>query len=275
MQSTELDWDLSPDPRALARSFSNLPLIELRRLQKSFGVQRVLRDVNLTVNKGETMVVIGTSGGGKSVILKHCIGLLQPDGGEVVVDGKVISSPTHIDVKTIRQRMGMLFQGAALFDSMNVGENIKFALREHNRHLTENQLDEIVAEKLHMINLSPDIRFKMPSELSGGMKKRLGLARVIALNPEIILYDEPTTGLDPVTSDVINDLILEMQHKLGVTSIVVTHDMVSAYKVANRMSMLYEGRIIFVGTPEELRATTNPYVQQFIRGQRKLLGDID
>jgi phospholipid/cholesterol/gamma-HCH transport system ATP-binding protein len=260
MQSTELDWDLSPDPRALARSQSQLPLIELRKLQKSFGVQRVLREVNLTVNKGETMVVIGTSGGGKSVILKHCIGLLQPDGGEVVVDGKVISSPTHIDVKTIRQRMGMLFQGAALFDSMNVGENIKFALREHNRHLSESQLDEIVAEKLHMINLSPDIRFKMPSELSGGMKKRLGLARVIALNPEIILYDEPTTGLDPVTSDVINDLILEMQHKLGVTSIVVTHDMVSAYKVANRMSMLYEGRIIFVGTPEELRATSNPYV---------------
>lgn len=275
MPATELDWDLSPDPQALARAHSTQPLIELRGLQKSFGHQRVLKEVNLTVNKGETMVVIGTSGGGKSVILKHCIGLLQPDGGEVVVDGKVISSPTHIDVQTIRKRMGMLFQGAALFDSMNVGENIKFALREHNRQLTENQLDEIVAEKLHMINLSPDIRFKMPSELSGGMKKRLGLARVIALNPEIILYDEPTTGLDPVTSDVINDLILEMQHKLGVTSIVVTHDMVSAYKVANRMSMLYEGRIIFVGTPEELRATTNPYVQQFIRGQRKLLGDVD
>lgn len=275
MRSTDADWDLTLDPRDESRRSMSQPLIELRGLKKSFGSQLVLRDVNLTVNKGETMVVIGTSGGGKSVILKHCIGLLQPDGGEVVVDGKVISSPSHIDVQTIRKRMGMLFQGAALFDSMTVGENIKFALREHNRNLTESQLDEIVAEKLHLINLSPDIRFKMPSELSGGMKKRLGLARVIALNPEIILYDEPTTGLDPVTSDVINDLILEMQHKLGVTSIVVTHDMVSAYKVANRMSMLYEGRIIFVGSPESLRATTNPYVQQFIRGQRKLLGEFD
>jgi len=275
MSSTETFWDLSSDPRPRPQNGPQSPLIELRGLKKRFGAQQVLRDVHLNVNKGETMVIIGTSGGGKSVILKHCIGLLQPDGGEVIVDGKVISSPTHIDVKTIRKRMGMLFQGAALFDSMNVGENIKFALREHNRQLSESQLNEIVAEKLSMINLSPDIRFKMPSELSGGMKKRLGLARVIALNPEIILYDEPTTGLDPVTSDVINDLILEMQHKLGVTSIVVTHDMVSAYKVANRMSMLYEGRIIFVGTPDELRATNNPYVQQFIRGQRKLLGDVD
>ena len=254
---------------------SATPQIELRSLRKSFGSQQVLRDVNLTVGHGETMVIIGTSGGGKSVILKHCIGLLQPDAGEVIVDGKVISNRDHIDVKTIRKRMGMLFQGAALFDSMNVGENIKFAVREHNKGMTEQDLDQVVAEKLRMINLSPDIRFKMPSELSGGMKKRLGLARVMALNPQIILYDEPTTGLDPVTSDVINDLILEMQHKLGVTSIVVTHDMVSAYKVANRVAMLYEGHIIFVGTPDELRATTNPFVQQFIRGQRKLLGELD
>lgn len=250
-------------------------LIELRHLQKAFGVQNVLRDVNLEIRRGETMVIIGTSGGGKSVILKHCIGLLQPDGGEVIVDGQVISSPTRIDVKTIRQRMGMLFQGAALFDSMNVGENIKFAVREHNKKLTEADLDRIVAETLHMINLNPDFRFKMPSELSGGMKKRLGLARVIALNPEIILYDEPTTGLDPITSDVINDLIVDMQGKLGVTSIVVTHDMVSAYKIADRIAMLFDGRIIFVGTPEEIRATSNPYVQQFIRGQRKLLAEAE
>ena len=250
-------------------------LIELRHLQKSFGSQKVLRDVNLEIRRGETMVIIGTSGGGKSVILKHMIGLLQPDGGEVVVDGRVISSPTRIDVKTIRKRMGMLFQGAALFDSMNVGENIKFAVREHNRSLAEADLDRIVAETLHMINLSPEFRFKMPSELSGGMKKRLGLARVIALNPEIILYDEPTTGLDPITSDVINDLIVDMQSKLGVTSVVVTHDMVSAYKIADRMAMLFDGRIIFLGTPEEIRATSNPYVQQFIKGQRKLLAEAD
>jgi phospholipid/cholesterol/gamma-HCH transport system ATP-binding protein len=250
-------------------------LIELKHLEKSFGPQKVLRDVVLEIRRGETMVIIGTSGGGKSVILKHMIGLLQPDGGEVVVDGQVISSPGRIDVKTIRKRMGMLFQGAALFDSMNVGENIKFAVREHNAKLSEDDLERIVTECLHMINLNPDFRFKMPSELSGGMKKRLGLARVIALNPEIILYDEPTTGLDPITSDVINDLILDMQSKLGVTSVVVTHDMVSAYKIADRMAMLFDGRIIFVGTPEEIRATSNPYVQQFIRGQRKLLAEAD
>ena len=250
-------------------------LIELRHLQKSFGPQKVLRDVNLEIRRGETMVIIGTSGGGKSVILKHCIGLLQPDGGEVVVDGKVISTQGHIDVKTIRKRMGMLFQGAALFDSMNVGENIKFAVREHNNELKESDLDRIVAETLHMINLNPDFRFKVPSELSGWMKKRLGLARAIALKPEILLYDEPTTGLDPITSDVINDLIIDMQAKLGATNIVVTHDMVSAYKIADRIAMLLDGRIIFVGTPEETRATSNPYVRQFINGQRKLLPEAD
>ncbi len=251
------------------------PLIELHGLEKSFAGQRVLRGVDLSVRQGETMVIIGSSGGGKSVILKHCIGLLQPDAGEVIVDGQIISRKDFIDVKTIRRRMGMLFQGAALFDSMNVGENIKFAVREHNRQLREADLDAMVEEKLRLINLSPDIRSKMPSELSGGMKKRLGLARVIAMNPEILLYDEPTTGLDPITSDVINDLILDMQQKLGVTSLVVTHDMVSAYKVANRIAMLYEGHIIFVGTPDEIRATSNPYVQQFIRGQRKLLGSLE
>lgn len=253
----------------------NPNLIELRHLAKSFGPQHVLRDVNLDIRKGETMVIIGSSGGGKSVILKHMIGLLQPDGGEVIVDGKVISTRGHIDVKTIRKRMGMLFQGAALFDSMDVGENIKFAVREQDKRLNEADLDRIVTDCLHMINLNPEFRVKMPSELSGGMKKRLGLARVIALKPEIILYDEPTTGLDPITSDVINDLIIDMQKKLGVTSVVVTHDMVSAYKIADRMAMLLDGRIIFVGTPEEVRATSNPYVQQFIRGQRKLLAEAE
>ncbi len=248
-------------------------IIELCDLKKAFGKQQVLRGVDLKIRRGETMVVIGTSGGGKSVILKHCIGLLQPDHGEVKVDGVTISSPNHIDAKTIRKRMGMLFQGAALFDSMNVGENIKFALREHDKSLTEAQLDEIVAEKLKIINLSPDFKVKMPSELSGGMKKRLGLARVIALNPEIILYDEPTTGLDPITSDVINDLIIDMQKKLHVTSIVVTHDMVSAYKIADRIAMLYQGNIIFVGTPDQLKTVQNPYVRQFVNGQRYLPTD--
>ncbi|MFC1585425.1 ABC transporter ATP-binding protein [Fibrobacterota bacterium] len=248
-------------------------IIELKALKKSFEGQNVLNGVDLKIRRGETMVIIGASGGGKSVILKHCIGLLQPDEGEVIVNGTVISSPRHIDVKTIRKNMGMLFQGAALFDSMDVGENIKFALREHDSSLTEEQLDEIVAEKLGVINLQPEFRFKMPSELSGGMKKRLGLARVIALNPEIILYDEPTTGLDPITSDVINDLIIDMQRKLNVTSIVVTHDMVSAYKIADRIAMLFNGNIIFTGTSEQLKAAQNPYVRQFINGQRYLPTD--
>ncbi len=231
----------------------------------------MLDGVNLTIRHGETVVIIGGSGSGKSVILKHCIGLLQPDGGEVVVDGTVISSRDSMDMKTIRRRMGMLFQSSALFDSMNAGENIKFAVREHNPDMTESQLDNMVTEKLNLIHLLPDMRNKMPSELSGGMKKRLGLARAIAMNPEILLYDEPTTGLDPITADVINDLILDMQQKLGVTSLVVTHDMVSAYKVANRIAMLHEGKIIFIGTPDEIRATDNPYVRQFINGQRTLV----
>lgn len=246
-------------------------LIELRHLKKSFGEQQVLRDVNLKIRRGETMVIIGGSGGGKSVILKHMIGLLQPDGGEVVVDGTSISSADHIDTKTIRSRMGMLFQGAALFDSMNVGENIAFPLRERNPGISQSEIDQTVVQMLRLINLNPDFARKMPSELSGGMKKRLGLARAIALKPDIILYDEPTTGLDPITSDVINDLIIDMQQKLGVTSVVVTHDMVSAYKVADRIAMLYEGHIIYTGTPEQIRSTSNPYVRQFILGQRKLV----
>ena len=243
---------------------ASTPVIELRGLEKSFGRQQVLAGVNLTLHRGETMVIIGASGGGKSVILKHCIGLLQPDGGEVLVDGKVISSRNFMDVQIIRRRMGMLFQSSALFDSMNAGENIKFAVREHNPAMTESQLDDMVEEKLKLIHLSPDIRTKMPGELSGGMKKRLGLARAIAMNPEILLYDEPTTGLDPITADVINDLILDMQKTLGVTSLVVTHDMVSAYKVAYRIAMLHEGCIIFTGTPDEIRTTSNPHVQRFI-----------
>ena len=240
------------------------PLIELRGLKKSFGTQSVLRGIDLSVQRGETLVILGASGGGKSVILKHCIGLLQPDDGEVAVEGTVISSHAFLDVQTIRRRMGMLFQGSALFDSMNAAENIKFAVREHHRDMDESELDALADAKLRLVNLSPDIRLKMPSELSGGMKKRVALARALALDPEILLYDEPTTGLDPVTADVINNLILDMQKKLGVTSLMVTHDLVSAYKVADRIAMLHEGRVVFTGTPEEARFTSNPHVRQFI-----------
>jgi phospholipid/cholesterol/gamma-HCH transport system ATP-binding protein len=246
------------------------PLIQLLNLYKSFpshgSAQAVLRGVSLEVARGETLVILGASGGGKSVILKHCIGLLKPDAGEVRVEGQVISSPAGVDAQTIRRRMGMLFQGAALFDSMNAAENIQFAVREHRRELTQVELDALTAEKLRLVNLSPDIGPKMPSELSGGMKKRLALARALALEPEILLYDEPTTGLDPVTSGVINQLILDMQKKLGVTSLVVTHDLVSAYTIADRIAMLHEGQIIFVGTPDALRASELEPVRTFIGG---------
>lgn len=244
-------------------------MIKLEHLKKHFKKIEVLRDVNLSVEKGETMVVIGRSGQGKSVILKHIMGLLQPDGGRVLVEGEEISSPNRVDLYRIRKKLGMLFQGAALFDSMTVGDNLAFALREHT-DFSEKEIMSIVAEKLEMVGLR-GIEHKMPAELSGGMKKRVGLARVIAMNPQVILYDEPTTGLDPITSDTINDLILDMQSKLKVTSIVVTHDMVSAYKVANRIAMLHDGVVIFVGTSNELKASRDPRVQQFIRGQRKLM----
>jgi phospholipid/cholesterol/gamma-HCH transport system ATP-binding protein len=249
-------------------------MIKLRNLRKSFGRQDVLLDVNLDIRRGETMVIIGQSGGGKSVILKHMIGLLQPDGGEVSVDNVTISTSKFFDTHTIRRKMGMLFQMGALFDSMDTGENIAFALREHHPELSEKQVQDTVTEKLKLINLVPEFRTKMPSELSGGMKKRVALARAIALSPEILLYDEPTTGLDPITSDVINDLILDMQLKLGVTSVVVTHDMVSAFKVADRIAMLYKGRIIEIGTVSEIKNTSNPFVKQFITGQRNLPTDL-
>jgi phospholipid/cholesterol/gamma-HCH transport system ATP-binding protein len=239
-------------------------LIELRGLGKSFGAQHVLRGVDLDVRRGETLVILGASGGGKSVILKHCIGLLKPDAGEVRVDGKVISSRAGIDAGLIRRRMGMLFQGAALFDSMSAGENITFAVREHHPEWGEEKLAALMREKLALVNLPPAVAAKMPSELSGGMKKRLGLARALALEPEILLYDEPTTGLDPVNAAVIDDLIRAMQGKLGVTSLVVTHDLGSAFKIADRLAFLYEGRIIFSGTPEEIRAATDPRVREFV-----------
>lgn len=244
-------------------------MIRLEHLNKHFKKLEVLRDVSLDILRGETMVVIGRSGQGKSVILKHVMGLLQPDGGRVLVENEEISSPRQIDLYRIRKKLGMLFQSAALFDSMDVGENLSFALREHTQK-TEAEIARIASEKLEMVGLR-GIERKMPSELSGGMRKRVGLARVIAMNPQVILYDEPTTGLDPITSDTINDLILEMQQRLKVTSIVVTHDMVSAYKVADRIAMLHDGSIIFTGTPNELKASRDPRVQQFIRGQRKLM----
>ena len=239
-------------------------MIEIINLIKNFNRHRVLDGVNLTIRDGETMVIIGRSGGGKTVLLKHIIGLMEPDEGQVIVDGQEIALFSGEELATFRLKFGMLFQGAALFDSMTVGENVAFALREHT-HLSDSDIEARVAECLRLVGLS-GIQHLKPAELSGGMRKRVGLARAIAMNPEIILYDEPTTGIDPIMSDVINDLIIALRDRLKVTSVVVTHDMKSAYKVADQIAMLYNGRIIEVGSPEQIRNSTHLVVQQFIRG---------
>jgi phospholipid/cholesterol/gamma-HCH transport system ATP-binding protein len=244
--------------------------LTIEHLRKNFAGHMVLDDVNLEVKQGEIICVIGQSGHGKSVILKHIMGLMIPDGGRIYMDGEEYSSPLKQprDFEKVRKKLGMLFQGAALFDSKTVGENIAFPLREHT-DLSEAEIKDIIAEGLEMVGLQ-GIEEKMPSELSGGMRSRVGLARAIAMKPEVMLYDEPTSALDPIMSDKINDLILDLRRKLGMTSIVVTHDMASAYKIADAIAMIFEGKIIFSGTPGEIRASRNPYIQQFIRGQRKL-----
>lgn len=241
-----------------------MPMIELRNVYKSFNNHHVLRGVNLKVEAGEGMVVIGGSGTGKSVILKHIIGLIAPDKGEVIIDGQNLADLSEEELSHFRKRFGMLFQGAALFDSLTVWENIGFGLKEHNR-LPKEAIMEIVKAKLSMVGLR-GIEHKMPADLSGGMKKRVGLARAIAMNPKIILYDEPTTGLDPIMSDVINNLIAQMNQNLLVTSLTITHDMKSAYKIANKIAMLYQGEILEVGTPEQIQNSKNPVIQQFING---------
>ncbi len=246
------------------------PILEIEHLRKHFSNALVLDDINIQVNRGEIVCIIGQSGSGKSVILKHVIGLLVPDGGRILFEGKEYSSPTKklSDFDGVRHHFGMLFQGAALFDSKTVGENIAFPLREHTDK-SEEGIRQTVARGLEMVGLH-GIQEKMPAELSGGMRSRVGLARAIAMQPDIMLYDEPTSALDPIMSDTINDLILDLRKELGMTSIVVTHDMSSAYKIADKIAMVYNHKIIFFGTPGEIRASRNPYIQQFIRGQRKL-----
>lgn len=239
-------------------------MIEVEGLTKSFGKKQVLRGANLRVEKGESMVVIGGSGSGKSVLIKHIIGLLKPDGGKVRVEGKDITGLDEKGLYEVRRKFGMLFQGAALFDSMNVWENVSFVLLRE-KHMNRSDARHLATEKLKMVGLA-GVEDLMPSELSGGMKKRVGLARAIAYEPEILLYDEPTTGLDPIMADAINDLIIEMKRRLSVTSITITHDMNSAYKIADRISMLYLGEIIETGTPEQIKNTENPIVRQFING---------
>ncbi len=239
-------------------------MIRIENLHKRFGDLVVLEGVDLEIESGQSVVIIGRSGCGKSVLLKHVVGLLSPDKGNVTVDGLSVFSFSRKELMQYRQRVGVLFQFGALFDSMTVGENIGFCLKESLR-MKSAEIKEKVVEKLSLVGLS-GIEEKMPAEISGGMKKRVALARAIAAEPDILLYDEPTTGLDPITADRINELIVDVNKKLGVTSIAVTHDMASAYKIADRIVMLYDGKAICDGTPEEIKSTDNPVVRQFING---------
>lgn len=240
-------------------------MIKVVDVHKSLGGKPVLAGVDLEVRKGETMVVIGQSGAGKSVLLKLVIGILTPDRGEIFIDGHEITRLSAEERLRLNRKVGMVFQAAALFDSMTVAENVAFGLERHCR-LEKEKIKKIVGEALEMVGLK-GVENLMPHQLSGGMKKRVGLARAIAYRPEIMLYDEPSTGIDPIRADAINEMINKFKKEMGVTSVVITHDMASAYRVADRMAMLYGGRIIEVGTPEEFRRSQNPIIQQFIRGE--------
>ncbi len=240
-------------------------MIRIRDLHKSFGDNAVLRGVDLDIRRGETMVIIGQSGSGKSVLIKHLIGLMKPDRGTVAVNGTDITHLKGAALQDVTRKIGMLFQGAALFDSMNVFQNVSFGL-ERQTDLGPEAIRERVRESLRLVGLR-DVEHLMPHELSGGMKKRVGLARAIAYRPEILLYDEPSTGIDPIRADAINVLINDLKNELKVTSVVITHDMASCYRVADRIAMLYEGRIIQVGSPRDIRESKSAVVQQFIRGE--------
>lgn len=239
-------------------------MIEIVHVKKSFR-KPVLVDVSLTIKTGETMVIIGRSGCGKSVLLKHIIGLLRPDAGTILIDGEDVTRLKGEALTRTRLRFGMLFQGAALFDSMTVGGNVGIGLATHLKKSPE-EVAQRVRECLRMVGLT-GIESLKPAELSGGMRKRVGLARAIAMNPEYILYDEPTTGLDPIMADIINEMVRHLRTQLSVTSVAVTHDIVSAYKIADRIAMLHDGVIRCVGTPEEIRSSSDPVVQQFIQGK--------
>lgn len=240
-------------------------MIELINVEKYFGDLHVLQGVNLEIRNDEVMVIIGPSGCGKSVLLKHIIGLLKPDSGSILIDGEDITKYSNKQLYNLRRRFGMLFQSAALFDSFTVGENVGLWLMEHTK-TPEKEIYEQAEKYLNLVGLK-GIQYKKPAELSGGMKKRVGLARAIINKPDFVLYDEPTTGLDPIMADIINELIIKVQNELKSTSIVVTHDMTSAYKIADRIAMLHQGKIIFVGTPSEVKSSDNPIVQQFIQGK--------
>jgi len=245
-------------------------MIEFKNVHKSFGPKQVLKGFSLVVEDQQTMVIIGYSGTGKSVAIKHIVGLLEPDLGEVWVDGQRVDHLTRKELYAMRGQIGYVFQFAALFDSMTIGENVAMGLRKQGE-LSDADISKRVDEALELVDL-PDVQKRMPSELSGGMRKRVGIARAIALRPKYILYDEPTTGLDPVTSATIDALMVRMREQLKVTGIVITHDMRSAYTVGTRIAMLYEGAIRAVGTVEEIQNSDDPIVRQFIEGRATLDG---
>jgi len=239
-------------------------MIDINNLHKSFGRNNVLTGINLTINKGETIVVIGRSGSGKSVLIKHIVGLLEPDDGFVKVEGQIVSELNKKELYELRKKFGFLFQGSALFDSMTVEENVSLPMVESKNGFTKEEIDKVVKEKLELVGL-PDVQKLKPAELSGGMKKRVGLARALVTNPDYILYDEPTTGLDPIMSDSIDNLIKELSEKLSVTSVVVTHDMYSVKNVAHKVAMIHEGKIYFIGTPKEMLESDDKVIVDFIK----------
>lgn len=240
-------------------------MIKIIELKKSFNDKKVLDGVNLEIEKGKITVIIGRSGEGKSVLIKHIIGLLKPDSGEIFLDGHDMTRMNEMELNEVRRRFGMLFQGAALFDSMTVGENVAFPLREHT-DMPEADLKQTIREKLRKVGLK-DIEKMMPADLSGGMKKRVGLARAIAMDPEIVLFDEPTTGLDPIMSDNIANLILDTQRDLKTTYIVITHDISLTYKIADKIAMLHEGKIVEQGKVDYIKDCPNPLLRQFLEGK--------
>ncbi len=252
-----------------AGAFSKvLIMIELINVSKSFGSQKVLRGVNLKIPEDSITVILGRSGEGKTILLKHMIGLIKPDSGTVLVDGEDLNHLSDEKLLAVRKKFGMLFQHAALFDSLTVEENVAFPIKEHSKKSAK-EIHELVMQKLELVGLK-NVEHKMPSQLSGGMRKRVGLARALALSPKIILYDEPTTGLDPLMTDSVNELIHQTQKKLHVTSIIISHDIESTFRIADQVAMLHEGQIIECGSPEVFQQSKNPIVQHFIQPKKRL-----
>ncbi len=244
-------------------------MIVFKDVHKRFGEREILRGVNLTIPAHETTAIFGVSGGGKSTIIKHIVGLLQPTSGDIFVDGIKVNGADEKTLLQIRKKVGFLFQNGALFDSMNIEDNVAFPIREH-QHISRKDVDKLVDEKLSMVGLKPSVVKKLfPEELSGGMRKRVGLARTLALEPSIILYDEPTSGLDPVTSDLITQMIRTLQHELNVTSVLISHDVAETFKASDNFAMLFDGKIIEFGDEATFRHSNNPVVQQFINSSSK------